>query len=214
MKLPLSDKRKSILNLFLYSALLCCAGCISTSYQGPRKSPVHLSATDKILIPYFPEVVEKEDRRPLSKIFEKYGLQAHYGDLERLSLTSTEINNAPDAGYVKTLTDQGYQYVLIITDGEKITGESFYHKSAAEVSTQGSSSTPDQVKNKANATVQLFSLREMTTLYTISAETTISPFQWQGKNGGENYINFSSADGALWIAIKKGTKKMLKRCSK
>jgi hypothetical protein len=210
----------SIYLLALLLSLLA-SSCISTTRFGKTAaSPVRLDSTDKILvlpIPSVPNMSTSLYVEAIKKRFARQGIAIAYVPEEEYMFATAGIKYPFGPADYDSLYKKGYTYVLgVQVQGLQAATSISNTYTDYEVNQRDQGLHPhlgDEMVNKANLRLELFSNKEKQTVYSLGVRTRISPLSFRRRDGGETDVNLSNTGMAAGTALTKGVKRILKKCS-
>lgn len=201
--------------IILVGALLI--GCSSTKYETVTACSAGLKGGDKILLIWFPNYNTEIFINRLQKRFNNEHIEIFDSQQEEWNLKVAGIHQPLDSLNRVKLLALGYTHLLMLGQMDERSQDFYNYYTETEVRQEqdhhGYKPTLTQHGSQSEVMFQLLGLREYNAFYKLQVKSTINPIGCRGKNGGETQINASSVASARMLAIKKGTKRILKKCA-
>ena len=208
--------------LILFTLLsLAVSGCIATRYQSGAACSVRLSEADQILVPAvqsMPLASSADDLQGLKKKFAERNIAVKYLPEEEYTFAAMGIANPLALEHYDTLLARGYTYFLFIKVLDEKSGSDYEYYTPFELSQR---TTPlnytvhqiaDETAHQVKLRFQLLSIRTRQTVYAVNVTTRINAWTKRDRDGGQQHVNLGNTGLATQVAMKKGAKRILKRC--
>ncbi len=199
----------------------CLSGCFPITRYSSSSCKAVLSPSKKILFYYVNNPKCEECFGTVEWVFKKHQVPIAFIPAEEYNLKKLGVINPLDSQYYQLLLRHGYTHFLIIEatgQSSKRSSFEFYTPYQIELNdpynTRNINSARIIKDNSSEAELKfaLYSINDKELAYKLNVKTVLNSIIYQHDDGGATYYNLGSSGIAESTALKKGSKKMFKKC--